>query len=104
MADNNDRSMSYSGGGFMLGLLAGAVCGAGMGLLLASREWSETREQARNLGEMASDQYKKASDSANDWAERGREFVDKTREAVSKGADDAREYVAVATGADVTRS
>ena len=102
MADSYDRSESAGGAGFMMGLLAGTVLGAGLGMLLAPSAGSELRgqlgERARNLGNIAADQYKKAGEAANDWAGRGREMVDRAREAVSRGAQEARGYATGTTG------
>ena len=105
MADSFDRYDNESSGGcggFMIGLLTGTVLGAGLGMLLAPKAGSDLRgaigEQARNLGNTASEQYKKASDAAGEWAERGREMVDKAREAVTRGADEARSYASGTTG------
>ncbi len=89
MADSYDRyDNEGSGGGFMMGLLTGTVLGAGLGMLLAPKAGSELRgaigEQARNLGNKASDGYRRASEQAGGWAEKGRDFVDKAREAVSR--------------------
>jgi gas vesicle protein len=103
MADSYDRYENEGGGGgFMMGLLTGTVLGAGLGMLLAPKAGSEIRgaigEQARNLGNQASEQYKKAAENATGWAERGREFVDKARDAVNRGAEEAREYASGATG------
>jgi gas vesicle protein len=104
MADSFDRyeNESSGGGGFMMGLLTGTVLGAGLGMLLAPKAGSELRgaigEQARNLGNAASEQYRRASETAGTWAERGREVVDKAREAVSRGADEARSYASGTTG------
>ena len=103
MADSYDRYDNEGGsGGFMMGLLTGTVLGAGLGMLLAPKAGSELRgvigEQARNLGNVANEQYKKASENATGWAERGREFVDKARDAVNRGAEEAREYASGATG------
>ena len=107
MADSYDRyDNEGSGGGFMMGLLTGTVLGAGLGMLLAPKAGSELRgslgEQARHLGNVANEQYRRASDSATGWAEKGREFVDKAREAVSRGADEARGYAAGTTGSTYT--
>src|SRR3954451_7924490 len=107
MADSYDRYENESGGGgFMLGLLTGTVLGAGIGMLLAPKAGSELRgalgEQARNISNMASEQYRKASDNATDWAERGREFVDKARDAVNRGADEARNYASGTTGSSTS--
>ena len=104
MADSFERydNEGSGGGGFMMGLLTGTVLGAGLGMLLAPKAGSELRgaigEQARNLGNAASEQYKKASDAAGTWAERGRDMVDKAKEAVSRGADEARSYASGTTG------
>ena len=89
-----DRFEHEGGGGFMMGLLTGTVLGAGLGMLLAPKAGAELRgaigEQARNFGSKASEQYRRASDSAGHWAEKGREFVDRARDAVARGAEDAR--------------
>jgi len=103
MADSYDRYENEgSGGGFMMGLLTGTVLGAGLGMLLAPKAGADMRgsigEQARNLGNMASEQYKKASDAATGWSEKGREFVDRARDAVSRGAEEARGYAGGTTG------
>jgi gas vesicle protein len=104
MADSFDRydNEGSGGGGFMMGLLTGTVLGAGLGMLLAPKAGAELRgalgEQARTLGNAASEQYKKASETAGTWAERGRDMVDKAREAVGRGADEARSYASGTTG------
>jgi len=104
MADSFDRydNESSGNGGFMMGLLTGTVLGAGLGMLLAPKAGSELRgaigEQAKNLGNAASEQYKKASEAAGTWAERGRDMVDKAKEAVTRGADEARGYASGTTG------
>jgi gas vesicle protein len=103
MADSYDRhDNESSAAGFMMGLLTGTVLGAGLGMLLAPKAGSELRgsigEQARHLGTVANDQYRRASESATGWADKGREFVDKARDAVSRGADEARGYAGATTG------
>src|ERR1041385_8347072 len=104
MADSFDRydNESSGGGGFMMGLLTGTVLGAGLGMLLAPKAGSELRgaigEQARTWSNTASEQYKKASETAGQWAERGKDMGDKAREAVSRGADEARSYASGTTG------
>src|SRR3954468_21577155 len=110
MADSYDRydNEGSGGGGFMMGLLTGTVLGAGLGMLLAPKAGSELRgaigEQARNLGNMANDGYRKASEQAGGWAEKGREFVDKARDAVSRGAEEARGYAGATTGSSYSGS
>ena len=102
MADSYDRYENEHGGGFMMGLLTGTVLGAGLGMLLAPRAGSELRgqlgEQARNIANTASEQYRRATESAGGWAEKGREFVDKARDAVGRGAEEARGYAGATTG------
>lgn len=96
MADNHDRYDEGSSGGFMMGLLTGTVLGAGLGMLLAPRAGSELRgqlgEQAKHLSNYAADQYRRAGQSAGEWAERGRGFVDRAREAVSHGMEESGTY------------
>jgi len=102
MADSYDRYENEGGGGFMMGLLTGTVLGAGLGMLLAPKAGSELRgqlgEQARNLGNMASDQYRRASEAASGWAERGRDAVTQARDAVGRGVDEARGYAGSTSG------
>jgi gas vesicle protein len=102
MADSYDRYEGEGGGGFMMGLLTGTVLGAGLGMLLAPKAGSELRgqigEQARNIGNLASDQYRKASETASGWAERGRDMVNQARDAVSRGTEEARGYAGATTG------
>src|SRR5688572_27727017 len=96
MADYDRYEGEGSGGGFMMGLLTGTVLGAGLGMLLAPKAGSELRgaigEQARNLGEKASEQYRRATEQAGGWAEKGRELADRAREAVSRGVEESRGY------------
>jgi gas vesicle protein len=103
MADSYDRYEGEGGGGgFMMGLLTGTVLGAGLGMLLAPKAGTELRgqigEQARNLGNIASDQYRRATEAASGWAEKGREVVGQAREAVGRGVDEARGYAGATTG------
>src|ERR687888_2707045 len=107
MAYEYDRLEREEGGGsFLMGLLAGTVLGAGLGMLFAPKSGSELRsqlsEQAGNLANTASEQYRRATEAASGWAERGREagreMYDKARGAVSRGADEAQRYVREATG------
>jgi gas vesicle protein len=102
MADFDRYDNGSGGSGFVMGLLAGTVLGAGLGMLLAPKAGSELRgaigEQARNIGSKASEQYRRASESAGTWAEKGRDFVNQAREAVTRGADEARSYAGGTTG------
>ena len=105
MADSFDRyDNESSGGGFMMGLITGTVLGAGLGMLLAPKAGNELRgalgEQARNLGNMASEQYRRASEQAGGWAEKGREFVNQAKDAVARVTEDevTRGYAGATTG------
>ena len=115
MADGYDRFDNEGGGGgsFVMGLLTGTVLGAGLGMLFAPKAGSELRgqltEQAGQLANTASEQYRRASEAATGWAEKGREAYDKAadkgREAYDKVADKGREAYdrtrdAVSRGAD----
>src|SRR5688500_2670772 len=108
MADFDRYDNEGGGNGFVMGLITGTVLGAGLGMLLAPKAGSELRgamgEQARNSGTKASEQYRRASDSAGTWAEKGREFVNNAREAVSRGADEARDYAGGTTGSSYSSS
>ena len=115
MGDGYDRFDNEGGGGgsFVMGLLTGTVLGAGLGMLFAPKAGSELRgqisEQAGNLANQASEQYRRAADAAGDIADRGRELYDraadtgrdvydKARDAVARGTEEAQKYVSEATG------
>lgn len=102
MADNDDRYNTEGGGGFVMGLLAGTVLGAGLGMLLAPKAGADLRgqlgEQARTFGSKATEQYRRASDAASGWAERGREVVNQARGAMERGAEEARGYTGATPG------
>ena len=105
MADGYDRYDNEGGGGgsFVMGLLTGTVLGAGLGMLFAPKSGSDLRnqlsEQAGNLRGTASEGYRRASEAAGDWAEKGRDIVDKAKDAVARGADEAQRYAREVTGA-----
>ena len=88
MADSYDRYENEGGGGFMMGLLTGTVLGAGLGMLLAPKAGTELRgqlrEQARNISSKATDGYRRASEAASGWAERGPDMVNQARERVAR--------------------
>jgi gas vesicle protein len=90
-----------------MGLLTGTVLGAGLGMLFAPKAGSELRnqlsEQAGNLAHTASDGYRRATETAGQWASQGREvgrdLYERAREAVGRGTDEAQRYVREATAA-----
>jgi gas vesicle protein len=102
MAEYDRYETEGNGAGFMMGLLAGTVLGAGLGMLLAPKAGADLRgqigQQAREIGNRASEQYRRATETAGGWAERGREVVGQAREAVSRGAEEARGYTGATTG------
>ncbi|HEY5617009.1 MAG TPA: YtxH domain-containing protein [Vicinamibacterales bacterium] len=107
MADSYERyDTEGGGGGFVMGLLAGTVLGAGLGMLLAPKSGSDLRdqigEQARHLGTRASEQYRRASETATNWAERGRDMVHQARGAVQRGVEDVRSYTGGTPGSTYT--
>jgi gas vesicle protein len=99
MADGYDRfdNEGSGGGSFVMGLLTGTVLGAGLGMLFAPKTGSELRnqvaEQASHLANTASEGYRRASENAGTWAEKGREMYDKARDAVARGTDEAQKKV-----------
>ena len=84
MAYEYDRYEREDGGGsFLMGLLAGTVLGAGLGMLFAPKPGNELRnqlgEQAGRLRSTANDTYQQASDKVSQIVERGREAYDRAR-------------------------
>ena len=84
MAYEYDRFEREDGGGsFLMGLLAGTVLGAGLGMLFAPRAGSDLRhqigEQAGRLRNSAGDAYSTASDKVTQMVDRGREAYDRAR-------------------------
>ena len=78
MADGYDRFGNNEGGGsFVMGLLTGTVLGVGLGMLFAPKVGSELRnqlsEQAGALANQAQAGYRKATENAGQWAEKGKE-------------------------------
>lgn len=90
MAYEYDRFEREDGGGsFLMGLLAGTVLGAGLGMLFAPRPGSELRnqltEQAGRLRHTAGDAYSQASGTVNKMVDRGREAYDRARHSSDAG-------------------
>jgi len=87
MAYEYDRFEKEEGGGsFLMGLLAGTVLGAGLGMLFAPKTGSELRsqlgEQAGRLRSTAADGYNQASDKVSQMVDRGREAYERARTSV----------------------
>lgn len=90
MAYEYDRLEREDGGGsFLMGLLAGTVLGAGLGMLFAPKTGSELRnqigEQAGRIRTTAADGYNQASEKVSQIVDRGREAYERARSGVSSG-------------------
>ena len=84
MAYEYDRYEREDGGGsFLMGLLAGTVLGAGLGMLFAPKAGNELRNQlgesAGRLRSTANDAYHQASDKVNQMVDRGKDAYQKAR-------------------------
>ena len=87
MAYEYDRLEREDGGGsFLMGLLAGTVLGAGLGMLFAPKAGSELRnqlgEQAGRLKNQATDGYQQATEKVSQIVDKGREAYDRARSSV----------------------
>ena len=92
MAYEYDRFEREDGGGsFLMGLLAGTVLGAGLGMLFAPKPGSELRtqlgEQAGRLRSTATDTYQQATDKVSQIVDRGREAYDRARGSAGPGSE-----------------
>lgn len=88
MAYEYDRYEKEEGGGsFLMGLLAGTVLGAGLGMLFAPKAGLELRnqlgEQAGRLRTTAGDTYGQATEKVSQIMDRGREAYDRARSSVA---------------------
>src|SRR3954467_5632982 len=95
MAYEYDRFEREEGGGsFLMGLLAGTVLGAGLGMLFAPKAGSELRsqlgssisDQTGRLRDVADQSYQQASDKVSQIVDLGREAYDRARSSVSNMA------------------
>jgi len=98
MAYEYDRFEREEGGGsFLMGLLAGTVLGAGLGMLFAPKAGSELRSQIGSqladstgrIRDVADQTYNQASEKVNQMVDRGREAYDRARSSVSNMASAA---------------
>jgi gas vesicle protein len=95
MAYEYDRFEREEGGGsFLMGLLAGTVLGAGLGMLFAPKAGSELRSQIGSsiadgtgrLREVADQTYSQASEKVSQMVDRGRDAYDRARSTVNSMA------------------
>jgi gas vesicle protein len=93
MAYEYDRFEREDGGSFLMGLLAGTVLGAGLGMLFAPKSGSELRnqltEQAGRLKSTAGETYTQASGKVSQMVDRGREAYDRARTGTQGAAGSA---------------
>ena len=104
MAYEYDRFEREEGGGsFLMGLLAGTVLGAGLGMLFAPKAGSELRsqlvDQTGKLRETAGQSYQQATEKVSQIVDRGREAYDKARSSVSNMAAQGTSGSATSSGA-----
>jgi len=95
MAYEYDRFEREEGGGsFLMGLLAGTVLGAGLGMLFAPKAGSELRsqlgtqlaDQTGKLREAADPYYQQATEKVSQIVDKGKEAYDRARSSVSSMA------------------
>jgi gas vesicle protein len=96
MGYDYDRIEREDGGGsFLMGLLAGTVLGAGLGMLFAPKAGADTRrqlsEQANRLRSTANDTYNQASEKINQTYSQASEKLNQASEKVSQIVDRGRE-------------
>jgi gas vesicle protein len=85
MEDRMDRDESVSAGaGFVTGLIAGALVGAGLGLFFAPRRGSELRKQ---VADSATNVSQAVSKTVDEWSEQGRAFYDRVRDVASHAGE-----------------
>jgi gas vesicle protein len=92
MAYEYDRLEREDGGGsFLMGLLAGTVLGAGLGMLFAPKPGSQLRtqlsEQAGKLRTTAADGYQQATGKVTQMVDRGREAYDRARQTAGSAVE-----------------
>src|SRR3954470_5646457 len=88
MAYEYDRFEREEGGGsFLMGLLAGTVLGAGLGMLFAPKAGSELRSQlsdsANKLRTASEGPLQQAGEKVSQMVDRGRDAYDRARSSVS---------------------
>jgi hypothetical protein len=103
MAYEYDRFEREDGGGsFLMGLLAGTVLGAGLGMLFAPRAGSELRRQvgehAGKFKSTAGGAYSNASERVTQMVDKGREAYDRARTGQGSTGSTGSNFGSSATG------
>jgi gas vesicle protein len=96
MAYEYDRVERENGGGaFLMGMLAGTVLGAGLGMLFAPKTGSEVRrqlsEQANRLRSTANDTIHQASEKISQVSQQASDKIGQASEKVTQIVDRGRE-------------
>jgi gas vesicle protein len=106
MAYEYDRFEREEGGGsFLMGLLAGTVLGAGLGMLFAPKSGSELRsqigtqiaDQTGKLREVADPLYQQATEKVQQATEKVSQIVDRGREAYDRARSSVGNMAAAGT-------
>jgi len=100
----NAHLQEHGNYGFVMGLVAGTVVGAGLAMLLAPRLASELRQRAtdsaRRLGQRASGQYQAASsrvaETIDELTRKGQDVRYDVAQAVAHGAHEVERYATAA--------
>ena len=100
----NEHTQEHRDYGFMSGLLAGTLIGAGLAMWLVPRSASELRhrisDSAKSLGQRASKQYQQASarvgETLDDLTRKGQGVRDDVADAVARGAHEVERYATAA--------
>lgn len=109
MAYEYDRFEREDGGGsFLMGLLAGTVLGAGLGMLFAPKPGAELRtklsEQAGKLRTTAADGYQQASGKVTQMVDRGRDAYDRAKTTAGSTLENVADTVSSAASNAVGNS
>ena len=88
----NDGGTSATGT-FFIGMFAGAIIGAGLGLWFAPKSGAEMREQ---LSDSAKDVSNRLSKTATELSTRGREAFDRAREVMTTAGEQLESVTAEA--------
>jgi len=104
MTDTNADAKESRHYGFMIGLVAGTVAGAGLMMWLAPRTASEVRKRvtdsAKNLGKQASEEYERVSTrvghAVDELSRNGHGVLNGVADTVARGADEVRRFATAA--------